>query len=261
MIPPLAALLVLLGCLGGFAAGLLGFGGGIIMFPLVYSVPPLLGFARFNARTVAALVVAQVFFSTVVGGSAHFRSQHVSWRIALIAGITSAAGAFVGGLASAWVSERFLLILFAVLTVLVAAMMLLPAPTPHQEDTPADQVRVPLIPLALFSLLAGLTIGFLGAGNFVFVPLLIYVMKVPTRVAIGSSLFIALSNTFFGFLGKLVSGQVPYFAALMVIAGGMIGALAGEWCHRRTPIIVLRYIYGSMLTIIALQAWAHLLDF
>lgn len=231
------------------------------MFPLLYSVPPLFGFERFDARAVAALVVAQVFFSTLVGGSAHFRSQRVSWRIALTAGITSAAGAFLGGLTSARVTERFLLMLFAGITLLVAAMMLLPAPTTHRENIPADQVRVPFVTLAILSWLAGLTIGFLGAGNFVFVPLLIYVMKVPTRVAIGSSLFIAMSNTFFGFLGKLLTGQIPYVAALTVIAGGMTGALAGEWCHRRTPVVVLRYIYGGMVAAIAAQACAHLLEF
>jgi uncharacterized membrane protein YfcA len=259
--PPLVALLVLLGCLGGFAAGLLGFGGGVIMFPLLYSVPPLLGFERFDAKTVAAVVVTQVFFSTLVGGAAHFRSQRVNSPLAFTAGTSSAAGAFFGGLASAWVPDRFLLILFAVMTVLVAGMMLLPAPTPQRENIPADQVLVPLIPLSILSLLAGLMIGFLGAGNFVFVPLLIYVMKVPTRVAIGSSLFIALTNTFFGFLGKLVSGQIPYLAAFAVATGGIIGAVAGEWCHRRIPINILRYIYGGMLAVIALQAWVHVLEF
>jgi uncharacterized membrane protein YfcA len=246
---------------GGFAAGLLGFGGGVIMFPLLYYIPPLLGFHPFEAKTVAAVVVTQVFFSTLVGGTAHIRSQRVSWRVTVNAGASSAAGAFVGGLGSARVPDRFLLILFAVVTLLVAAMMLLPAPTPHREDTPADQVRVPLIPLAVLSLVAGLAIGFLGAGNFIFVPLLIYIMKVPTRVAIGSSLFIAMSNTFFGFLGKLMSGQIPHLEALAVVAGATIGAVAGEWCHRRTPIAILRYIYACMLAVIALQAWAHLLDF
>ena len=61
----LIALLASLGALGGFAAGLLGFGGGVVMFPLLLYVPSLLGFAELDAKTVAAVVVTQVFFSDV----------------------------------------------------------------------------------------------------------------------------------------------------------------------------------------------------
>ena len=62
-----------------------------------------------------------------------------------------------------------------------------------------------MFPLACCSLATGVVIGFLGAGNFVFVPLLIYVFKVPTRDAIGSTLFVALMNTAAGFVRKLVT--------------------------------------------------------
>src|SRR5262245_45335288 len=95
--------------IGGFSAGLLGFGGGVVMFPLLYYVPPLLGLARLEAKIVAAVVITQVFFSSLVGGLAHLRSGRVHGRIALIAGMASAVGSFVGGVASKWTSERFLL--------------------------------------------------------------------------------------------------------------------------------------------------------
>ncbi len=59
-----AATLALLGGLGGFASGLLGFGGGVVMFSLLFYVPPLLEFESLDAETVAGVVVTQVFFST-----------------------------------------------------------------------------------------------------------------------------------------------------------------------------------------------------
>jgi uncharacterized membrane protein YfcA len=52
-------------------------------------------------------------------------------------------------------------------------------------------------------------VGFLGAGNFIFVPVQIYVLKVATRIAIGSNLVIAVLSTFSGFLGKLITGRFP----------------------------------------------------
>src|SRR5262245_53786792 len=91
-----------IGAVGGFFSGLLGFGGGVVMFPLLYYVPPLLGLEGLQAKTVAAVVITHVFFSTLIGGLVHLRSGRVHGRIALVAGITSALGAFVGGVASQW---------------------------------------------------------------------------------------------------------------------------------------------------------------
>lgn len=253
--------LAFLGTVGGFLAGLLGFGGGVLMFPLLYYVPPLLDFARVDAQTVAAMVVSQVFFSSMVGGMAHLRRGRVQSRIALLAGIVSAIGSFAGGVASKWTSERFLLFLFGIVTVLVLCMMLLPGPQKITEENSLDEVKIPTIALTLCSVAVGVIIGFLGAGNFVFVPLLIYIFKVPTRIAIGSTLFIALMNTATGFVAKLVTGQIPFLAAAVVICGGGIGALAGEIVHRRVPTKGLRIIYAVMVALIAVRVWLTILGF
>jgi uncharacterized protein len=253
--------LTFLGAVGGFFAGLLGFGGGVVMFPLLYYVPPLLGLERLDAKTVAAVVMTQVFFSTLVGGLAHLRSGRVHARIVFAAGVTSAIGSFVGGVTSKWTSERFLLLLFGIATLLVLAMMLLPAPNRELEKVSLEKVAVATVPLSLCSFATGILIGFLGAGNFIFVPLLIYILKVPTRIAIGSSLFIAMMNTASGFLGKLTTGQIPWLVAIIVVIGASIGALVGERVHRRFPATMLRYVYGIMVGLIALRIWLTLLDF
>jgi uncharacterized membrane protein YfcA len=256
----LIATLAALGAIGGFAAGLLGFGGGVLMFPLLYYVPASLGLERIDANTVAAVVMSQVFFSTFAGGMAHLRSGRVQGRIAFRAGIVSAIGSFSGGVVSRWTPERFLLVLFGAVTLVVAAMMLLPGPSKHQEEIPLDRVQLPRTPLSLCSLITGIVIGFLGAGNFVFVPLLIYVLKVPTRIAIGSSLFIAMMNTATGFLGKLVTGQIPITMATAVTFGAVVGALAGERIHGRVSARTLRYIYAAMVALIAVRVWLTILS-
>jgi uncharacterized membrane protein YfcA len=248
-----------LGVLGGFSAGLLGFGGGVLMFPLLYYVPPLVGLAPLDAKTVAAIVVSQVFFSTLIGGLVHLRGGRVQGRMAIHAGIYSALGAFAGGIASQWTSEQFLLVLFGIVALLVTFMMFLPAPTKIQEEVSPEKLVVRIAPLFFFSLMAGVVIGFLGAGNFVFVPLLIYVLKVPTRIAIGSSLIIATINTASGFVAKLVTGQIPAAAAIIVVMGAALGALAGEQLHRRLSIQTLRIVYTAMVALIALRIWLTIL--
>ena len=92
--------------------------------------------------------------------------------------MTSAVGSFVGGVASKWTPERFLLLLFGIATLLVIAMMFLPAPSKELDKVPLEKVTVARQLLCLCSFATGILIGFLGAGNFVFVPLLIYVLKV-----------------------------------------------------------------------------------
>jgi uncharacterized membrane protein YfcA len=243
-----------LGAIGGFLAGLLGFGGGVLMFPLLYYVPPLLGLQKLEAQTVAAVVISQVFFSALVGGVAHLRGGHVEGRLAFVAGAVSAVGSLAGGIASQWASERFLLLLFGIVALCVLLMMFLPAPKHDDDLRSMEKLPVPRIPLAGCSLATGIVIGFLGAGNFVFVPLLIYVFKVPTRAAIGSTLFIALMNSATGFVGKLVTGQVPLIA-IAVILGAAIGALAGEKAHRRLSSQALRIAYAVMVLLITIRIW------
>jgi uncharacterized membrane protein YfcA len=139
--------------------------------------------------------------------------------------------------------------------------MLLPAPQAAEEQNTVENVTVHRLPLALISLLAGLVIGFLGAGNFILVPVLIYLLRVPTRIAIGSSLLIALMNTTSGFLGKLITGQVPFLLATLVVAGAMLGAVAGERIHRRLSSGRLRQIYAAMVVLIAVRVWLTILGF
>lgn len=250
--------MVMLGVAGGFLAGLLGFGGGVLMFPLLYYVPPLLGLEQLDAQTVAAVVISQVFFSSLVGGVAHLRSGRVKGRLAMVAGAVSAVGSFAGAVVSQWASEQFLLLLFGIVNLLVLCIMFLPGPAREQDERTPEKFSVPMIPVSCCSLAAGGVIGFLGAGNFVFVPLLIYVFKVPTRVAIGSTLFIALTNTATGFVGKLVTGQISMIA-VFVVCGAAIGAWAGEKVHRRVPTPVLRSIYALMVLLIAVRVWLTIL--
>ena len=256
----LVATLAVLGGIGGFAAGFLGVGGGVLLFPLLLYVPPLLWLESLDVKTVAALVISQVFFASLIGGTAHWRSGRVHSRLALIAALAAAAGSFMGGIASKWVSEWFLLLLFGIVTLLAAAMMFLPGPSVERELIPVERVVIPMALLALLSWTTGVVVGFLGAGNFLFVPLLIYVLKVPTRISIGSNLVIAVLSTFSGFLGKLLTGQIPLLMSLAVIIGASVGALGGERSHSQVSPRVLRYVYAGVIGIVAVRIWITLLS-
>jgi uncharacterized membrane protein YfcA len=133
--------------------------------------------------------------------------------------------------------------------------MLLPAPARAAEPAAIETLGVARLPLLAYSAVIGLVIGFLGAGNFIFVPVLIYLLSVPTRIAIGSSLFISMMNSASGFLGKLLTGQIPLAAAGLVVAGAMLGAFAGERVHRRLSSPALRRIYATLVVLITIRVW------
>jgi uncharacterized protein len=246
--------------LAGFGAGFIGLGGGILLFPLLLYLPPYLGLAPLEAKTVAALVISQVFFAGLIGGTAHWRKGRVHNRLTLIGALSSAAGAFLGGIASKWASDWLLLCLFGVIAVIAGAIMFLPGPGIDREEASIESIYIATVPLMAVSFPVGVVVGLLGAGNFLFVPLFIYTLKVPTRITIGSSLVIHVLNSFFGFLGKLVTGQIPFLMSVVVIVGASLGAVAGEKSHSQVSPQVLRYVYSAVIAIVALRVWLTLLS-
>ena len=251
--------LLALAGVAGFGSGFIGLGGGLLLFPMLIYLPPHLGLEAIDAKTVAALVLSQVFFGGLVGGTAHWRRGRVHGKLIAVGGVTSSAGAFFGGIASKWVSEWFLLLLFGIVTIIAGAVMFLPAPSAEREAANIESVAIPSVALGAIALAVGVVVGLLGAGNFLFVPLLIYLLKMPTRISIGSSLVIFVMNGFSGFLGKLVTGQIPFLMTLAIIAGAGLGALAGEKCHSRVSPKVLRYAYAGIIAVVALRVWITLL--
>jgi len=255
----LFATLFTLAGVAGFGAGFIGLGGGILLFPLLLYLPPLLGLEAIDAKTVAALVISQVFFAGLIGGTAHWRKGRVHKKLTLVGAVSSAIGAFIGGVGSKWVSEWFLLLLFGIVVLIAGAVMFLPGPSAEREGTAADRITIPSVSLSSLSFSVGVVVGLLGAGNFLFVPLLIYGLKIPTRITIGSSLAIHVLNGLAGFLGKLITGQVPFLMTLAVLIGTGLGAIAGEKSHSRVSPKVLRYAYAGVIAVVALRIWVTLL--
>jgi uncharacterized membrane protein YfcA len=245
--------------LAGFGAGFIGLGGGLLLFPLLLYLPPYLGLEAIDAKTVAALVISQVFFAGLIGGAAHWRKGRVHKKLTLVGAIASAVGSFMGGVASKWVTEWSLLFLFGIVTIIAGAVMFLPGPSMEREQASIERVIVPSIALAAISFPVGMVVGLLGAGNFLFVPLFIYVLKIPTRITIGSSLAIHVLNGFSGFIGKLITGQVPFLMTVVVILGASLGAIIGEKSHSRASPKILRFAYAGVIAIVALRVWISLL--
>ncbi len=253
----LALVVLALGLAGGIASGLLGIGGGILVAPALLYLPPLLGAGSFDMKQVTGLTITQGLLACLSGTLRHRRYDCVSRRLVHAMGPAIVLGALLGALASGPVEGRALKLLFAGLAAGAAALMALPkAEREERGDDPA--FRVPL------AVCLALCVGFLGGmvgqgGSFLLVPLMLHVLKVPTRVAIGSNLALALLSSAAGLLGKLATAQVPLLAASMLALGTAPGAQLGSVLSHRTPARGLRAGLGVVVGLSAVMLLADAL--
>jgi uncharacterized protein len=248
-----------LGAIGAFISGLLGVGGAIVMIPLLLYIPPMLGVGMLDMRSVAAITMVQVFIASVSGMIAHGRQRAVNRRLAVVGGAAMGAGSLAGALASRYVPQRWLLIVFAVMVTVAFLLMFLPEPVPDvSEPAVAKQYRASLT--AATAGVVGVAAGFVGAGGaFLLVPLLLVVVGVPIRVTIGSSLAITAVAATAGVIGKAVTEQIPLPPAVMVAAGALPGAQLGAASSRRLSGVALRRALLAVIVATGARVWWNLL--
>jgi uncharacterized membrane protein YfcA len=108
-------------------------------------------------------------------------------------------------------------------------------------------------------LLSGVLAGFLGVGGgFLRMPLLVYLIGVPTHVAVGTDLFEIVFSSGYGTITHALKGNVDIFIALVMHTGAAIGAQIGAVSTRffAGPRIRLLFsalpLIGAILVIIRL---------
>ncbi len=253
---PLLGLLAVLGLAGAFLSGLVGVGGAIVMIPLLLYVPPLLGLADLGIRTVAAITIVQVTAASLAGLAGHVGG--VDRRLFASVGLSMIVAAFLGGLASAFVEPAILEAVFASMALAAAAMMLLL----RNRTAPDSHVAPPFnVPLAIaIGAAVGLMAGLIGAGGaFILIPLMLYVLRIPLRVVVGTSLAIVAASAIAGLVGKVATGQVDWLLAAALVVGALPGGRLGSYVSRRTRVTWLATILGIVIALVAVRMWYEIL--
>jgi uncharacterized protein len=254
-----ALTLVGLGFAGAVVAGMLGVGGAIVMIPLLLYVPPLLGAGALDMRNVAGVTMVQVFVAALSGMIAHRRHRAVHGRLAWTGGTAMAVGTLGGALASALLPDITLLAVFALMATAAAALMFLPLETVGQPMF-AEHVTFSAVRAAAVCATVGVAAGLVGAGGaFLLVPMLLFVVGIPIRVTIGSSLAITALASLAGVAGKLVTGQILFGPAIAVALGAMPGAQLGGTLSRRLSGARLKLILGIVIVVSATRVWWDLI--
>jgi uncharacterized protein len=219
---------------------MIGLGGGLIFSPLFV----LLHFPQAEAAS------ASLFLNGIGAGSAalvYIRKKMVDFGVSLPLIVTSSLAAPLGALTTHWINQTAFLWVMAVVVLLAGLRMLSGA------ALEAAAAAVSRLRLVLGGGAIGLAIGFLGGmlgigGGVFVVPLLIYLLRVPTKTAAASSIFIVCFSSLTGFLTHASLGAVNWpfvlLAALFSSAGGFLGSrLMVERLRGRT----IRLIFGVVL--------------
>ena len=201
------------GSLVGFSLGLVGGGGSILAVPLlVYLVGVSDPHVAIGTSAIAVAAIA--------------RAGNVKWRCALVFAFAGVAGALLGSTLGKMVEGQKLLALFAIVMMVVAALMLKGRSGEGEPSVRLNRENLPK--LLAWGLATGALSGFFGiGGGFLIVPALIVATGMPILYAVGSSL---VAVTAFGLTtaaNYALSGFVDWSLAALFISGGVLGGLLG----------------------------------
>lgn len=250
------ALIVGLGI--GIVVGLLGAGGGILSVPaLMY----LLGQAPYAAAIGSLIGVALTSAGALL---VHARAGSVQIRAGLLFGGLSVVGALAGARLSLLLDDEMLVRIFSIFLLLVGIAFAVRTWRGPTEDSATGRPRRQwrdLMRLIIVATLAGLLTGIFGVGGgFMIVPVLVLVMAVPMKEAVGTSLLVMVVTSLAGIVGRMpLQGTIDWQLIGLFVAGSVVGGLLGSVFSKRLPPRLLTGIFALLVTGLAvysgIQSW------
>ncbi|MDZ7815538.1 MAG: sulfite exporter TauE/SafE family protein [Planctomycetota bacterium] len=116
----------------------------------------------------------------------------------------------------------------------------------------------PYINLVVLGFFAGIAIGFLGlGGGFVAVPILVYLVGLDTRKAVGTSLFLVLLAAIWGTYRHTAAGRlnVDWGITTSIVLGSFIGAQIGVWLNSVVKPANIRRYFGYIIFSMSVLVW------
>ncbi|HEX4299218.1 MAG TPA: sulfite exporter TauE/SafE family protein [Devosia sp.] len=281
---PIAALsmnlffLVGIGGAVGFLSGLFGVGGGFLLTPLLI-------FAGVPSPVAIASVTPQVAASSTSGALSYYRRNAIDLHLALYLILSSTIGSMIGVtifslLRSAGQLDLFISVAYLLLLGFLGSLMLIEAVRTIvrrrrgmmvREKLPSQHTWMHGLPLRIrfkksrlyISVLPvlgiGLFVGVVGAllgigGGFILVPALVYLLRVPGNVVIGTSLLqVVAMMCVTTILQALTSQSVDVLLAFCLMVGGTVGAQFGASAGKYLRGDQLRALLALLVLAVAIR--------
>jgi len=262
----------------GFISGMFGIGGGFLMTPLLI-------FIGISPAVAVASVASHIAASSFSGVISYWRRRALDIALALML----LAGGIIGTMTGVWLfsllrslGQLDLAIGLSYVTLLgiVGAMMIVEsvrAIVRAKQGKPAEirrpgshtwihglpfkvrfkQSKIYVSTIPIWTI--GFIIGFIGAimgigGGFLLVPALIYLMRVPTSVVIGTSMILTLVTMASATVMHAATNHlVDAVLALILMIGGVIGAQFGARAGQKIRAERLRLLLGMLVLLVGLR--------
>ncbi len=240
--------------LSSFLSGLLGIGGGLVLTPLLLYLPALVGAAALSVKLVTGLTIVQAISGSLFGVLRHRAYGNVSLRTIRVMSPAIALASLTGALVSGGTSDRVLLLVFSTLAVLGAIGLLVPAET---QAAPVDELHVN-VPLALaIALVLGFFGGMVGIGGVaLIIPALVHLLRLPPRVAIGTSLGVGFFAALAAVVGKAATAQIEPLLGVIVFAAALVVSPVGAALSTRAQPRTLTFALAVIVLLAAVRiAW------
>ncbi len=256
----------------GFLSGMFGVGGGFLMTPLLIfsGIPPAVAVASEANQVVAA---------SMSGALVHWRRRAVDVKMGLVLLSGGIAGSFIG----VWIFNLLkqlgqvdLLISLSYVVFLgsIGSLMLIESlhairraqkgenvgfkkpgqhnwihGLPFKMRFRSSKLYISAIPPIGIGVAVGILAAIMGVGGgFIMVPAMIYLLRMPTNVVVGTSLFqIIFVTGLVTILHATENQTVDFVLAMLLLAGGVIGAQFGAKAGQRLKAEQLRALLGLMV--------------
>lgn len=267
----------------GFLSGLFGVGGGFLMTPLLIftGIPP----------TVAVATGAnQIVASSISGALAQWKRGNVDVKLGTVLLIGGIIGSFVGVELVRYlrsIGQIDLIISLAYVTFLgvIGGLMLAESLNamrrsklgtvsklnksrhnwvhglPFKMRFHRSKLFISALPPLILGLLVGLLVALMGVGGgFIIVPAMIYLLRIPTNIVVGTSLFqIVFVTAIVTILHSTSNQTVDVVLALVLMIGGVVGAQFGVRVGQHLKGEQMRALLGFMVLAVCLRMLVDLI--
>ncbi|WP_455476759.1 sulfite exporter TauE/SafE family protein [Bartonella sp. B41] len=271
-------ILIGMGVVAGFFSGLFGIGGGFLITPLLifYNVPPAVAVSTGANQMIA---------SSVTGAITHFKRRTLDIKLGILLVIGGGVGSLIGVqifsvLKKLGQLDLIISLLYVILLGSVGSLMIVESwcnmVRQHKEKKASvrlagrhnwihrlpfkmrfrtSMIYVSLIPVLGIGFIVGLLSSIMGiGGGFFMVPALIYLLRVPTGVVIGTSLFqITFVSSFTTVLQSVSNQSVDIVLAFLLMLGGSVGVQYGIRAGQKFKAEQLRMALAFLVLIVCMR--------
>jgi uncharacterized membrane protein YfcA len=266
-----------MGAAVGFLSGMFGVGGGFLITPLLifYNVPPAIAVA-----TGANQVVA----SSISGAITHFRRGTIDLKLGTVLLLGGLLGATVGiwifsALRALGQLDLVISLLYVVLLTSVGGLMMWESVNalrrarrnetvtvkraqhnwvhrlPFKMRFKKSKIYLSVIPVAALGFGVGVLTSVMGVGGgFIMVPAMIYLLRIPTSVVVGTSLFqIIFVSTYSTIVQAVTNHTVDIVLAFILMLSGVVAAQYGVRVGQKLKAEQLRALLALLILAVGIR--------